>query len=53
MRELTTLFWEHPAVYGVTLWGYKESRINSKRAYLLGDDGIERPALRWLREFRE
>ena len=51
MQELFPVFWGHPAVRGVTLWGYKEGQIWRKDAYLLRGDGTERPALRWLRSY--
>ncbi len=45
------VFWEHPAVIGVTLWGYKEGRIWRPQAYLVRADGSERPAVQWLRNY--
>jgi len=45
------VFWEHPAVEGVTLWGYKEGQIWRNNGYLLRSDGTERPALQWLRDY--
>lgn len=48
MRELVTTFYEHPAVAGITLWGYREGLIWRQNAYLLGEDGTPRPALSWL-----
>ena len=50
-QELFPVLWEHPAVAGVTLWGYKENEIWRSRAYLVRADGSERPALTWLREY--
>lgn len=45
-------FWGHPAVHGVTLWGFRRGLWRDKQgAHLLRDDGSERPALRWLREY--
>ncbi|MFW5690121.1 MAG: endo-1,4-beta-xylanase [Spirochaetota bacterium] len=51
MRELVTVFAENDQVRGITLWGYREGEIYLGSAYLLGADGTERSALRWLREF--
>jgi endo-1,4-beta-xylanase len=51
MQVLLTLFTRNRHVRGVTLWGYQEGRIYQRRAFLLGADGRERPALVWLREF--
>ena len=45
------VFWEHPAVRGVTLWGYKEGQMWRKNGYLVRADGSERPALQWLRNY--
>ena len=45
------VMWEHPAVKGVTLWGYKEGQIWRNQAYLVRSDGSERPALQWLRDY--
>jgi hypothetical protein len=43
--------WEHPAVVGVTLWGYLVGRTFLPNSGLMFSDGRERPALTWLREF--
>ncbi len=45
------LFWEHPGVKGMTLWGYVEGEIWKTNAYLLTSHGAERPALKWLRTY--
>jgi endo-1,4-beta-xylanase len=50
-RTLFPIFWTHPAVKGVTLWGYKEGHIWQEHAYLLRKDGTERPALVWLQDY--
>ncbi len=50
-QEQFPVFWNHPAVQGVTLWGYIQGQIWSQNAYLLRADGTERPALQWLREY--
>jgi endo-1,4-beta-xylanase len=47
------IFWEHPAVKGITLWGYVEGNIWQGNAYLLKSGGAERPALNWLRSYIE
>jgi endo-1,4-beta-xylanase len=52
-RAQFPVFWEYAAVKGVTLWGYKENEIWREDAYLLREDGTERPALRWLRNYLE
>lgn len=48
---LFSMFWEHPAVRGVTLWGYQEGAMWRKNGYLIRKDGTERPALTWLRQY--
>jgi len=45
------VFWEHPAVKGVTLWGFRQGTMWRTDAYLVRTDGTERPALTWLREY--
>ncbi len=49
-RRIFPTFWEHPAVAGVTLWGFRPGMWRSEqRAFLIDEDGNERPALHWLR----
>jgi endo-1,4-beta-xylanase len=43
--------WNHPAVKGVTLWGYIYGTTWRQRTGLLYDNGTERPALTWLKNF--
>jgi endo-1,4-beta-xylanase len=50
-KEQFSLFWEHPSVLGVTLWGYQEGHMWRKNGYLLRSDGSNRPALTWLRSY--
>ncbi|WP_369977823.1 endo-1,4-beta-xylanase [Xanthomonas bundabergensis] len=51
-QRVFPLFWEHPAVRGVTLWGVRRGLWRDKEgAYLIRDDGSERPALAWLRGY--
>ncbi len=45
------IFWKHPSVAGVTLWGYNQGHIWKADAYLVRSDGSERPALTWLRTY--
>lgn len=45
------VLWEHPAVKGVTLWGYRYKRTWKETTWLLDSIGEERPALTWLREY--
>ena len=48
MRDLFPIFWDHPAVAGVTHWGHLEGSIWRTSAYLIRSDGSTRPALDWL-----
>jgi GH35 family endo-1,4-beta-xylanase len=51
-QRIFTLFWEHPAVMGVTLWGYLPGHWRTAQgAFLAYTGGEERPALSWLRDY--
>ena len=50
-QRVFPVLWEHPAVVGVTLWGYREGQIWRNNAQLLDWFDEERPALTWLREY--
>ncbi len=52
-QRIFPVFWEHPAVKGVTLWGYRPGMWRTEQmAYLIAQDGVtERPALIWLRDY--
>lgn len=53
-QRIFPLFWEHPGVFGVTLWGYLPGHWRTAQgAFLALAGGSERPALRWLREYLE
>lgn len=54
-QRVFPVFWEHPAVKGVTLWGWRTGMWRTDRqAYLVAQDGVtERPALVWLRSYVE
>jgi hypothetical protein len=45
------MFWEHPAVKGITLWGYVDGETWQGDANLLDSRNAERPALKWLRTY--
>ena len=52
MQRVFPLFWEHPAVAGVTLWGYRYGLWrNEQGAYLFNQDGSERIAMTWLKAY--
>jgi endo-1,4-beta-xylanase len=50
-QRVFPLLWEHEAVAGVTLWGYRAGQMWKPNAYLVDWFDEERPALRWLREY--
>jgi endo-1,4-beta-xylanase len=51
-KNIFPVFWEHPAVKGITLWGFRPGLWrNDEKAYLIDASGNERPALEWLREY--
>ncbi len=49
-QRVFPVFWEHPAVKGVTIWGYVQGFHwrNQQGAWLMYQNGGERPALQWL-----
>ncbi|PRX41768.1 GH35 family endo-1,4-beta-xylanase [Planifilum fimeticola] len=49
-QEKFPVLWEHPAVQGVTIWGYIEGETWRDGTHLITRSGQERPALTWLRE---
>jgi endo-1,4-beta-xylanase len=51
MQTIFPVLWEHPAVEGITFWGYIQGLIWQTDGYLLRSEGTERPALQWLREY--
>ncbi|WP_206683997.1 endo-1,4-beta-xylanase [Pontibacter beigongshangensis] len=51
-KRIFPIFWEHPSVQGVTLWGFRPGMWRTDQgAMLVNTDGSERPALAWLREY--
>ena len=51
-QRIFPVFWEHPAVRGITMWGYRPGLWREKEgAMLVRADGSERPALKWLRQY--
>jgi endo-1,4-beta-xylanase len=49
-QRVFPVFWEHPAVKGVTVWGYVQGFHwrNAQGDWLMYQNGGERPALQWL-----
>jgi endo-1,4-beta-xylanase len=53
-QEIFPTFWQHPAVIGITLWGWRPGMWRTDQmAYLVNNDGSIRPALTWLRDYAE
>jgi endo-1,4-beta-xylanase len=53
-QRIFPTFWEHPGVIGITFWGWRPGMWRTDQmAYLIDNDGNERPALGWLREYVE
>jgi endo-1,4-beta-xylanase len=51
-QRIFPLFWEHPAVKGVTLWGFRPGHWRSQQgAYIVLDNGAERPSMVWLQSY--
>ena len=48
--SLFPTMWEHPAVKGITLWGYVQGETWISYSYLVSGT-LERPALQWLRYY--
>ncbi|MBN1116513.1 MAG: endo-1,4-beta-xylanase [Bacteroidales bacterium] len=50
--NLFPLLWEHPAIKGITLWGFKPAMWRGDEGcYLIDEEGEERPAMKWLRAY--
>ena len=50
-QDIFPVLWEHPAVAGVTLWGYKAGEMWLDNAELIDWFDEERPALTWLMNY--
>ena len=53
MQDKMKIFWNHPAVVGVTLWGYIVGQTWKNGTGLLTTGGQARPALTWLMDYIE
>ncbi|MDO8345821.1 MAG: endo-1,4-beta-xylanase [Cellvibrio sp.] len=42
------VFWDHPHVKGITIWGYVNGRTWIEGSGLMSDNGTPRPAMTWL-----
>lgn len=51
-QRIFPALYEHPGVEGITLWGWRRGLWrDAQGAYILNQDGSERPALKWLRQY--
>ncbi|GAB5519816.1 MAG: hypothetical protein RhofKO_20670 [Rhodothermales bacterium] len=51
-QRIFPALWEHPAVEGITLWGWRPGLWrNDEGAFILDANGMERPALQWLASY--
>ena len=50
-QELFPVMWQHPAVKGITLWGYIEGLTWEPSTFLVHANGTARPALLWLAQY--
>ncbi len=52
-QDIFPVLWDHPAVVGVTLWGYKAGEMWRENAELIDWFDEERPALTWMMKYTE
>jgi GH35 family endo-1,4-beta-xylanase len=45
------VFWEHPAVAGITLWGYVTGSTWMSGTGIVSKEGVENPSMIWLKEY--
>lgn len=51
-QRIFPALYEYPDVEGITLWGWRPGLLrNDQGAFIIKQDGSERPALVWLREY--
>ena len=51
-KEIFPIFWEHPSVIGITLWGWRPGLWrDAQGAALVNQDGTEKPAMIWLKDY--
>lgn len=51
-QRIFPVFWEHPAVMGITMWGWRPGMWRTRfGATLMRPDGTPRPSLEWLMEY--
>jgi len=51
-QRVFPLFWEHPSIAGVTLWGYRYGVWRQdEKAYIIDENDVDRPAMTWLKAY--
>ncbi|WP_088654557.1 endo-1,4-beta-xylanase [Geofilum rhodophaeum] len=50
-KSVFPVFWEHPAVAGITLWGTIEGQTWASGTGIFNNDGSKRAAMRWLESY--
>lgn len=50
-QRIFPVLWNHTAVQGITIWGYRQGETWQETAFLKRTNGAERPALQWLKTF--
>lgn len=50
-KDHITVMWNHPAVAGITVWGYLNGATWISNSGILNSNGTERPAMTWLKTF--
>jgi GH35 family endo-1,4-beta-xylanase len=52
-RRIVPVFWEHPAVQGITVWGWRQPNHwrNAQNAPIVLSDDTPKPAARWLYDY--
>ncbi|ASB50696.1 hypothetical protein CDL62_16845 [Alkalitalea saponilacus] len=50
-QNIFPVYWEHPAVAGITLWGYVEGATWWTGSGIINADGTKRDALIWLEQY--
>ncbi len=52
MQRIFPALWSHPSVIGITLWGWRPGLWRQEQeAYLVRENGAERPALEFIRTY--
>jgi endo-1,4-beta-xylanase len=51
MEEQFPMFWNHPKIIGITYYGYIKGKTWRASTGLMSSEGVERPALTWLKSF--